>query len=195
MLPASFPAELAASPFFAAAILLLSAGAAKLRRPQAASRALSAAGVPAHHLLVRLIGSVELLVGAWCLVAPAGAPALALAAVYLVFAVFLCLLLVRRVPAASCGCTARGDLPPSWLHVGLNFAAAGVTFLVSVSGMPGIVRFASGLPLLGIPFLAGTLLTSYLAYLAVVFLPELLSAALPRRGPALSSSRGAGAGP
>ena len=69
-----------------AAAVLCAAGAMKLRAPATAARAIGELGLPASPRVVRLIGVVELAIGAWCAVDPVRPAAAALACLYGAFA-------------------------------------------------------------------------------------------------------------
>jgi hypothetical protein len=164
-----------AAPFFVAAGLLVWGGVAKLRRPEAAVGALSAAGLEFRRqpALVRGFGFLVALVGSVCLVAPRPAFALSLSALYVAFTVFLAWLIIRRVPVSSCGCLGDREAPPSVLHIVLNVVAATAGILASVESVPPVLAAAGELPLYGFPFLVGLATAGYLVYLAEAYLPEL----------------------
>lgn len=158
--------------FFLAAALLVVSGAAKLRRPEPASRALDAAGLPGAWPLVRGLGAGEVLIGAAALVVPGAGTGAALAAAYLGFALFLASLIVRRIPAATCGCAGRTEAPPTWLHVALDLSAAAGGVAVAVRGAPALHRFLAAQPLDGAPLVLGLAVAGYAAFVATAGLPE-----------------------
>jgi methylamine utilization protein MauE len=164
--------DLLASPFFAAAGLLVVSGAAKLRHPEPAGRALASLGLPSGRRTVGTIGVVEIAVGVWCLFAPGTASAASLGLLYATFAVFLAFQLRTGLPAASCGCLGSHDAPPSLVHVALNVAAAATAALVAKVPLAGVVAFSASLSTRGVSFLLGTALIGYLAYLVAAFLPK-----------------------
>jgi hypothetical protein len=164
--------DLLASPFFAAAGLVVVSGAAKLRHPEPAGRALAMLRLPSGRLTVRAIGVVELVIGAWCLFAPGTASAASLGLLYAAFAAFLALQLRAKTPGASCGCLGSHDASPSMVHVVLDLAAAVTAALVATAPPPGVVAFSAALSMRGVPFLFGTALIAYLAYLIAAFLPK-----------------------
>lgn len=176
-------------PFFAAAALVVVSGWVKLRHPAPAIRALRATRLPSGAWTVRAIGAVELLVGLTCLIAPGRPSAAALAVLYTSFAVFLVLLIRGGLPGASCGCLGDQEAPPSLLHVLLDVAAAATAALVAVAPPPGIVAFSAEQPLVGLPFLLGTALIAYLAYLAAAHLPQAFSAYAGRDAGSTGPSR------
>jgi len=159
-------------PFLVACGLLVVSGAGKVRDPEAASRALSAVGLPASGWMVRSGGALEAGLGlaAGCL---AGAPlTLAVAAVYLAFAGFIVLTLRRGGSQASCGCFGRADARPSVTHVVLDAAGVAAAFAAAASGPS--VRLTAVLaqqPLAGVPFVVAAATAAYLVHLAFVFPP------------------------
>ena len=76
---------------------------------------------------------------------------------------------------ASCGCLGRRDIPPSLLHAFLDGLAAAVAVAVAAGPPPGLVGFARTQPLAGVPFLAGTILVAFVAWLAVTAAPAALA--------------------
>jgi methylamine utilization protein MauE len=168
-----------AVPFSAAAMVLAVSGLAKLRRPGSLVRMLRGIGIPVGPVVVRLFAGLELALGTACLVSPGRATAAALGLLYLSFAAFLASFLARGIELQSCGCAGDRDLPPSWIHVGLNLAAAVVAALVAASTGPafeGVARTAEGLPLTGVGFVAGVATLSWLAVLCAAYLPTVLFA-------------------
>jgi hypothetical protein len=150
------------------------AGGDKVIRPDGASRALASARLPGHHALVRGLGLVEMCVGGAGLLDPRPATALAVAALYVGFALFLRFVIVSGVPSPSCGCAGRRDVPVSRLHIVLNLIAATAGALAAARPLPGgLPAFALRQPVAGIPFLAGEVTIAVLAYLAVVYLPTM----------------------
>jgi hypothetical protein len=75
--------------------------------------------------------------------------------------------------ATSCGCLGREDSRPSLAHLVLDAGAAATAALVASVPPPGIIASAARLPLGGLPFLLGTGLIAYLAYLVVAYLPAM----------------------
>jgi hypothetical protein len=162
--------DLLTPPFFAAAGLVVASGAAKLSHPEPAVRAMGSLRLPSGPGAVRAIGFVEILVGMWCLFAPGRAAAVSMAFLYVAFATFLAFLTRARAPT-SCGCLGKQDAPPSLLHIAMNVAAAATAALAAAGPPRGVFAFSARLPLRGLPFLLGTALIGYLAYLVVAYLP------------------------
>ena len=158
---------------FAASVLLVAGGIPKIRRPEPVTRALAAARLPASTGVARALGVGESVIGVLFLTVPGRASAALLAAAYVGFAAFLTYLLVAHVAVASCGCAGERDLPPSWLHVGLDLVATMAAIVAAFDPPPAILRFAADQPLAGIPFLFGVLLIAWLAALVVAYVPAL----------------------
>src|SRR5712691_8590554 len=134
--------QIAAAPFFIASALLVVSGAAKLARPDPASRALTSAGLPGRRLTARALGAVEVAIGGACLAAPGPASATAMAALYAAFALFLVRLMTVGTPVSSCGCLGAAEVPPAILHVLLNVIAASAGVLAAVAPPRALAPFA-----------------------------------------------------
>lgn len=165
--------DVMAAPYFLAAALLVLSGVAKVRRPGPASRALAAAGLPSGWGTVRVLGTAEFAVGALAVALPNPPVAMALAAFYGAFALFVGYVLAARIPAASCGCAGGREAPPSILHVVLDLFAAAAAVVIAYDPPPNVVRFALGAPLHGLPLVALLGATGYLAVLATSLRPDL----------------------
>lgn len=164
-----------ASLVYLAAGLLAWGGAAKVWRPDAAARSLAASGLVLPHTrtVVRALGVAEVGVGLSCLLAAGPAAPAALATLYLVFALYLGWLVARRVPAASCGCFGQRDTAPSLFHVFVDLVAVGAGLLAAFDSPPSIWSALNGLPLYGIPYIAGLVAAGYLIALAETHLPTM----------------------
>jgi hypothetical protein len=173
-----FSSRSLAVPFSAAALVLALSGLAKLRRPGPLVRMLRAIGIPVGPIVVRLFGALELALGTVCLVSPGRATAVGIGLLYLLFAAFLASFLTRGIEVPSCGCAGDQDVPPSWIHVGLNVGAAAAGLVAASTGpaFEGLARTAAGLPLAGAGFVAGVATVSWLAMLCAGYLPTVLSA-------------------
>jgi len=175
-----FTVNTTAVPYLAGSLLLLAAGVAKLRRPLGTRQALRTQGLPSPAWLVRLLGAVEVLLGAGALAQVPGAAA-GTALAYLGFSAFVVLALVRDRPLSSCGCFAGPDVPPTLLHVVVTAGAALAALLVAVgdpAGVPALVAAGAGTALA----VAGS--AALVAWLALLLLT---------RVPALAAARGAAA--
>lgn len=156
--------------FFAASGLVVVSGFAKLRDPGPAGRALGALRIAPARRTVQGIGLVEIGVGTWCLLAPSGASAACLSILYVAFAAFLALLM-RADGSASCGCLGNHDARPTLLHIVMNMTAAAAAGVAAGASPRGVFAYSARLPVAGLPFLLGTALIAYLAYLTVAYLP------------------------
>jgi len=87
--------------FFLSAGLLVLAGATKILRPDPTAQAMLDAGLPGTRTAARGAGVVEMVVGMWAGLAPAAGGAIALGALYAVFAGYLGFLLVARPDAGD----------------------------------------------------------------------------------------------
>jgi hypothetical protein len=127
---------------------------------------------------VRAFAAGEVALGLWSLSSPGRASAAALTVLYAGFAGFLAFLILGRVEVSSCGCAGERDLPPSWVHVGLNLAAAGAGLAVALKDptVPGVGRSLHGLPLGGAGLVIGVGTLTWLGLLCVAYLPGALAA-------------------
>lgn len=109
---------------YLAAGMLIYSGFQKMISPDGLTRSTRAAGLSWwNRWHSRLVGSVELLLGVAGLAASGPWRYLPIAVAYGVFAGYLMVLLKDPARRASCGClSARKEVPPSWLHVGLDLA-------------------------------------------------------------------------
>jgi hypothetical protein len=159
--------------YLVAAAVLLVAGLAKLRSPEATAAALRDAGLPGTTSLVRGLGGVEVLVGGVALLVGGRVPAVALGAAYL--AVTLVAWRQRRA-GADCGCFGASGTPVSGWHLGVNAMAvvvAGAAGVVGTAGLPVVIADA---PWSGLPTLAALTVAVLLVRAALTVLPELQAA-------------------
>lgn len=118
--------------YLAAALLLIVAGALKVRHPDPLVRALRSVRLPGGAMLVRVFGAAEVVLGLAALL-PGGRPAAALMAVsYAVFTGFVVLALARDGVLSSCGCFGKVDCPPTRTHVAITARCAVVVATVAV---------------------------------------------------------------
>jgi hypothetical protein len=108
------------------ALLLVAAGASKLRAPAATSSALGALRVPPvlAPMVARIIGAAEVGVGIWALATGSRASAGTIAVAHLSFAVVTAALLRR--PGVPCGCFGAPDAPATRAGLVVNLASAAV---------------------------------------------------------------------
>jgi hypothetical protein len=164
-----------AGPLFAAALLMALAGAFKLTRPDATRVALRTASLPSGVLEVRALGAVEVL-GALAVVALGGRLAGAIVLVaYLGFAGFAAHLANRSRRSVPCGCFGSSSAPVGRLHVIVNLLLA-VVGAVSIAAPTSGISSVVNTPMAGAPFVAFTLLLTWLLLVALTALPEVLAA-------------------
>jgi Methylamine utilisation protein MauE len=161
----------------AAAVLLLWSGVVKLARPAATARMV--AGVlgrqpQGSHTAARLIGLVEVAVGAAVLVTGGRVACAALAACYLVFTA-VAVRLAGAARPAPCGCFGRADAPTGRIHVVVDAVACAAAIAGTVAS-PGPWGGYTGQPaLVTVVGLGQVLLLAAMAYLLVAVLPSVLS--------------------
>ena len=165
--------------FFLAAGLLVLAGAAKILRPDPTAQALLDAGLPGTLAAARVVGTVEVTVGAWASLAPAAGGAIVLGGLYLVFAGYLGFLLAARPDAGSCGCAGSTAVPPSRLHLALNFGASATGFAYATTEAPGVGSWIVSLGWAAVPVVFGLVVAGWLAVVAVTAAPTAFRAWSP----------------
>jgi hypothetical protein len=153
-------------PFTVAALVLCVAGAAKLRSPAGAARALQALGLPA---LVAPLALAELTVGIACVVVPGRLSAVALGCAYAMFCA-VATVLARR--GAGCGCFGELDVPASGAQALLSGVLAGVAILAAVVAPHGLGWLLAQSPGSAMVLLLGTAGAAYGAVLAYTELPR-----------------------
>lgn len=142
----------------ALSVLLVLAGAAKLRRPQPAAGALQAAAVPFPDLAVRALALLELAVGIAGLVAPAPLAGWLVAGLFGGLAVGAAVL-GRELERHPCGCFGDADGPPvGRRQVLANAVAALLAALAARSLSSGLVRAAVAHPARGAVVMAVAML-------------------------------------
>ena len=163
----------AAGPFAAACVVLLFAGASKIRRPAGSRPAATALGLPASPAAVRALGVVEA-GAATAGLAAGGFAAIAVAVVYGALALAAWRLLVRS-PGTACGCIGASDAPVTATHIVVNLAAVIAAVLATAAG---------GSPLAAV----GGNFWSHLAFVLLVGCCAWLVAALLESLPALNAT-------
>lgn len=161
--------------YLAAALLLVAAGLAKVRRPADTSIALRRAGLPVPEWAVRAGAAAEVAAGCWAFTSGRAAAGL-VALSYLGFAGFVALALRRGSPVSSCGCFGKADSPPTVSHVVLNLAAAATAAWGAFHAHPDVVSVLRHQPLAGVPLVLLMGAAAYLAYLVVAVMPKTLAA-------------------
>lgn len=127
-----------AVPYAAAAVLLVFAGAPKVRDPGDLHRAVRSVGMPVGREAVRAFALVEVVVGLAALAVPGPATAGLLAVLYAGFTAFVVVALRRGGVVSSCGCFGKADTPPTVAHAVLTGAAslAGLAVAAVVPAAP-----------------------------------------------------------
>ena len=141
-----------AGPLHAAALVVLTAAAAKALRPTAAAAALRALGLPGRRATVRLVAAGEAVVAVAVLagVDDGRAPAAALAALHLGFAAVAAAL---RARAATCGCFGEAS-PVTGTHLVVNVVVAAVALVAAAAGdVPSLGAVVGDTPAAGAPYL------------------------------------------
>ncbi|NIZ89577.1 MauE/DoxX family redox-associated membrane protein [Kineococcus rubinsiae] len=163
-----------AVPYLAGSLLLLLAGAAKLRRPLGTRQALRTQGLPSAAWLVRTLGAVEVVLAVAALAQVPGAAA-GTALAYLGFSAFVVLALVRDRPLSSCGCFAGPDVPPTPAHVVVTVLAAAAATLVALGRPAGVPALLDAGPAVALAVTGSAVLVAWLALLLMTRLPELVA--------------------
>ncbi len=149
--------------FTVACALLVVAGVAKLRSPDAARDALRLIGVPVPTLAVRLLGAAEVALGVLAALRPGPVPAGLVALAYVAFCA-TALLLLRADRNADCGCFGQASSSASLVHVVLNAVAAGIAIATSLAAPPGILWISGRQPLVALPLVLGIAAATFAAY-------------------------------
>jgi hypothetical protein len=119
-----------------AAVLLVLAGAAKLRRPDA--DALALAGLPSSPVLARALGAGEVVLGLAAVLTSHPLAAAGVAVAYGGFAVVS--LRMLRAGRASCGCFGATTAPLTGLHVAVNAVLGLAAAVAAGAGLAGAGR-------------------------------------------------------
>ena len=170
------------APVLVGCLLLVVAGALKLRRPDSTVGALRSVGLPASATGARVLGAGEVALGTAA--ALAGHPVLLalVAAAYTAFTAFVARALATGGSVASCGCVGRPDTPPTVAHLvvttGLAVTAA-VAAVQAVTTDRGWVT-AGGLSADTVVLLALTAVATWLTWLALAVLPQTRPRAIRR---------------
>jgi len=158
------------------ALLLLVAAGAKLGRPARAAAALHQAGLPASSVIVRLLAVGEAGVAGLVLLVGGPASALALAALYVSFALFVVRLRAAAGASASCRCFGGADAPADRLHVVANLVSAAVAAVAAATGSQALLPVLQDQPALGLPYLVLVAVAAQALLLVLTGLPRLLAA-------------------
>jgi len=134
------------------ACVVVVGGVTKVAFPAGFAAPLRSLGLPSGTLPARLIGSLEVGVGAAALVIAGRTGALLLAVTYACFTAVV--VAARRAGAESCGCFGAVDAPPGWVHITVN-AASTVVALAAIAIPPaGLLDALEPLGSAAAPYLA-----------------------------------------
>lgn len=161
-----------AGPFLIACAILGLGGIAKVVAPLPARQALRTLGVPTPIAAVRLLGCAELALACAAFFSGGTILPILVGVAYLAFAGFVVIML-RRSGDTSCGCFGSAATPPSWLHVLVNLASAGVAF--AAIGIDSLGTVLDEQPAAGIPLLGLVAVGTYALYLLLTALPVLFA--------------------
>jgi hypothetical protein len=167
--------------FAVVAGLLIVSGYGKLSNPAPTAGALAAAGVGTEGRIVTYLGIAEIAAASAGLLVGNGIGAIPVAVAYAGFTGFVVLALVRRWPIQSCGCFARIDTPPSWIHVVFDAAAAAGAVWQAATRAPSTVETVAGMGWWGVLYVAAVVAGIALAYRLVFALPVRLGRRSPQR--------------
>lgn len=156
---------------FLAAGLVVVSGTIKQLQPRATAQSMLDAGLPGSIPLVRSIGVIEIGVGISALAVPAGGGALALAALYASFSLFLAYVLREHPDAGSCGCAGPTPVPPSRVHLALDIVVVVSALAFAFSAPLGVVDWLTSFGWLALPVALGLGLAGWLAVVAVTQAP------------------------
>ncbi len=151
---------LLAGPFYAAALLLVLAGAQKVLDPAPLVRAARSTGLRLPRVVVRAVAGAEVVVGLAALATGAAWTAAAVSLSYLVFTGFVLLALSKGGVLASCGCFGKADVPATRTHAAVTAGFA----VVAATGAPGALPLNPAL-------LVPTAAVAACAYLVLAVLP------------------------
>jgi hypothetical protein len=145
-------------------VLLVTAGGAKLVRPGETALALSRAGLPFGRRAVRAGAVAEMLIGAAAVAWPGPISGLLVGLSYAGFAIFVVLAVRRGWALSSCGCFGRADARPTYLHAGLDAAAALAAVGWAVAAPHRLSAVFAHQPGAGVPLSLLSLVIAGLAY-------------------------------
>jgi hypothetical protein len=170
-------AQALTAPFLVGALVLCTAGMAKLRSPVPAMRALAGAGLPDGAALVRAFAGLELALGIWAGLDPSPASAAAVAGTFMILA-GVAALLVRR--ASSCGCFGDHEAPASQLQPLLSAGLATIAGAAAVWPPHGLVWVLGRPPATAAALVLGVAGAAYATVLAYTELPTAWGAWSPQ---------------
>lgn len=152
-------------------MLLVVAGAAKLRSPSGARGALSAAGLTVPNASIRALGAAEIGIGGWAAVRPTPLTCALVAALYGAFTGFV-VVSMRAGNAAPCGCFGAAEIEVGPVHATLNVVACTVAITAAIAPPHGIGWVLGREPLTAVSLALGMCAATFAAYLAFTVLPD-----------------------
>jgi hypothetical protein len=167
-----------AGPFAIAAVVLALGGALKALEPGDTAHALRTLGFPVGRSAVRVGGAVEAVLATAALVTGMSVLVGLVAISYMAFAGVVVVALRSGRPISSCGCFGKVDTPPSWVHIGVDLASAGVAGAAAFAATNEIALpdVLADQPLAGVPFLLLVAVGVGFVFLALTALPKTLAA-------------------
>ena len=162
-----------AGPYLASALLLVVAGAAKVRDPLPLVRALRSARLPAPVAGVRLLAAAEAALGAAAVALGGRLTALLVAASYAAFTAFVLLARTRGGVLASCGCFGRADTPPTTGHALATGLLAVLALSVAAAPLGTLPQVLAAGPGAGLPLVLAPVTVAVLVHGVLALLPAL----------------------
>lgn len=164
----------------AVALLLLGAGAAKLRNPTQAAAMVpgvwrAAPGGGTGRFVLRVVAGGEVGVAVLVLTVGDRVAASLLAACYLGFLAVAAGLLLRG-QRGSCGCFGTAESPVGLGHLAVNAASLGVAVAAVLRPTGPVTELFAGGALTGAIAVGQAVLLAYLAFLSITALPSLVAA-------------------
>jgi hypothetical protein len=156
------------------ALLLLTAGVAKLHNPNSVVDAADRVGLGLSFSAIRFFAVIETGIGVAALSFSNRIVDASAAVLYLFFSSYLLYRLVHGING-GCGCGGAGDIPPSYLHVALNLCAGSAFIVGGVHPLPSILDAVRQTPWMGFPYMVGIAAIAYVAYRVVVLVPPLFN--------------------
>ncbi len=143
--------EVLVGSFGVVAAVLVVSGVAKVVTPAPTASLLATLHLPASPSIARLLGLVEITVGAAAVLVGGPALAIAVSALYLAFAAVVAV--ARRAGAPSCGCFGAGAAPPNQVHVWVNLVSAVVALATAIAVGSSVLDLLGDQPARGVPLM------------------------------------------
>jgi hypothetical protein len=172
-------------PYLAAALLLVVAGAQKVRDPGDVATAINGwahRSPRAVRCVVRAGAAFECAIGLAAIARPAPVTAAAVALSYLAFALYVAWLRVGGGPLATCGCFGTADAAPTWTHVAVDVLLAVAAVGVSTASGGWLPTLLARQPADGWPLLLAAATAAFLAFAVLSVLARVEGARRLYRG-------------